>query len=527
LTELDQFTKLANDLELFCAVCLRIRPKAGSLASFHLNASQRYLHGKLEDQIKRKGRVRALVLKGRQMGVSTYVAARLYHKVTHSRGCRARILAHRLDATDHLFGIVQRFHEHNDPELKPHTAAANVKELRFDRLDSGYEVSSAASAQVGRGETVQLLHGSEVAFWPNAEAHIEGLGQALASMPGTESILESTANGIGNLFHSMWVAAQEGGTEYEPIFLPWHLHEEYRVTPEAGWKAPEEFRDYAGAYGLDPAQLHWAWLRNRDLALTVSGSPDRISWKFRQEYPATASEAFQMSGDEAFISADRVARARKAEVAGYGSIILGVDPARGGKDKTALVSRQGRRIGEHCMMVVDDDDLMSVAGLVVRKINALRPKGLLKVCIDITGLGAGLYDRLCEQGYSNIVEGVNFGSKALEPDRFVNRRAEMHDRLREWLDDPAGVQVPDDDLFHRDLCALVWGKGATRFDSAGRLVLEPKDSVRARVGFSPDLGDAAALTFAIDVGPAMEMTSGERYRGRNSHFKGSEAWLGN
>ena len=91
-----------------------------------------------------------------------------------------------------------------------------------------------------------------------------------------------------------------------------------------------------------PAQLYWAWLKNRDLAVTIGGQPERICWKFRQEYPATASEAFQMSGDESFIPVDRVAKARKGQVSGYGAMILGVDPARGGKDKTGIDRSAGK-----------------------------------------------------------------------------------------------------------------------------------------------------------------------------------------
>jgi hypothetical protein len=96
-------------------------------------------------------------------------------------------------------------------------------------------------------------------------------------------------------------------------------------------------------------------------------------------------------------------------------------------------------------------------------------------------LGAGIYDRLQEQGYHDLVEGVNFGAKALEPDRYANRRAEMWDRKRAWYDDAAGVQVPDDDLFQHDECSIMVGKGATKFDSSGRLLLESKDHIRERV----------------------------------------------
>ena len=74
-------------------------------------------------------------------------------------------------------------------------------------------------------------------------------------------------------------------------------------------------------------------------------------------------------------------------------------------------------------------------------------------------------------------------------------------QARQWFDDPAGVEVPDSDEFQGDVCAPVRGSGATRFDSSGRLILEPKEHIKERLTFSPDLGDAAALTFAVDVTP--------------------------
>jgi len=512
------FRRLSTDLGLYAWVCLKIRPKRGALAPLKLNATQRHLHGRLEGQKERTGKVRALVLKGRQTGVSTYVGARLYHAVTNRTGCKARILTHLQDATDNLFGIVQRFDEHCPEEMRPHAAASNAKEIYFDRLDSGYLVATAGSKEVGRSDTIQLFHGSEVAFWPNAESHIEGIGQAIADAPGTESILESTANGIGNLFYALWSAAERGESEYEAIFLPWFMHEEYRSALDPKWREPEEFALYRQAHGLSAEQVYWAWLKNRELAVTIMGDPDRLCWKFRQEYPATAAEAFQMSGDESFIPIDRVAKARHATVTGYGPLILGVDPARGGKDKTGIIDRQGRRLGAHVFERIDSDDLMHIAGVVVRHIQKLKPLGLKKVVIDVTGLGAGVYDRLVELGYNEIVEGVNFGAKALEPDRYVNRRAEMWDRKRQWYDDPAEVQVPDKDEFQKDECSVIVGKGATKFDSSGRLVLESKDHIRERMNLSPDLGDAAALTFALDLNQvAVEVSVGRPM--------GQSAWL--
>lgn len=493
--------KLRDQFEPYAAACLKIKTKGGTVVPFKLNRSQRYLHQRLEEQRKSKGKVRALVLKGRQVGISTYIAGRFYWRTTHSRGFRTYILAHLDDASQNLFTLAKRFHD-NCPEMfRPETGAANAKELSFAKLDGGYKVSTAGSQEVGRSDTIHLFHGSEMAFWPNAEKHSAGLQQAIADVPGSEDVRESTANGVGNAFHALWKAAERGDSEFEPIFIPWFWHEEYTATAPEGWQPPEAFREYQQTYSLTDGQTFWAWRKNRDLSVVAGGGPDEINWKFRQEYPANADEAFQTSGADAFITPESVLRARKALVSGYGPIILGVDPARGGGDKTGIIDRQGRRLGAHICKRLDHNDLMATAGEIVRIAKDLQPKGLGKIVIDTTGLGAGLYDRLREQ-LPQLVEGVNFGSKAYEPDKFTNRRAEMWDLMRSWFDDPAGVQVPDDDAFQGDVCAPIRGQGATRFDSAGRLILESKDHIRERLSFSPDLGDAAAVTFAIDLSQA-------------------------
>lgn len=263
-------------------------------------------------------------------------------------------------------------------------------------------------------------------------------------------------------------------------------------------------------------------MTNRDLSVVGGGEPSQINWKFRQEYPANADEAFQTSGNS-FIAAERVLLARKNKaITPYGPIVLGVDPARAGGDKTGIVDRQGRRLGGHICERIDSDDLMATAGYVVRKVKLLLPLGLSKVVIDTTGLGAGLYDRLREQ-LGNLIVPVNFGSKAHESNKFVNRRAEIWDHLREWLDDKAGVQIPDSDDLHADLCAPAWGPGATRFDSMGRLQLEAKDKIKERLTVSPDLGDAAALTFAVDLS-AMQFDEDDELPGRDRRGNASTGY---
>ena len=223
-----------------------------------LNDVQLRIDAQLEKQRAATGRVRALILKARQPGVSTYVAGRFYRRVTSDGGVRAFILTHREQATDNLFAIVKRFHDHYPKREKQDTKHANARELAFAALDSGYQVGTAKASGVGRSDTIQLFHGSEVAFWANAEEHAAGALQAVPNQDSTEIILESTANGVSGLFYSMWVRASAGDSEYIPVFMPWQAHEEYRAQPRKDWAAPPEFAEYGALHGLEPDQLYWA-----------------------------------------------------------------------------------------------------------------------------------------------------------------------------------------------------------------------------------------------------------------------------
>jgi len=503
--------RLKDDLPHYAEKCLRIRSKSGATVPLILNRSQRAVHTGIEDQLKRTGKVRKIVLKGRQTGISTYVGGRMYWRTSKAPGTRAFILTHLDDATVNLFNIAKRFHENCPDVVRPHTGKANAKELSFDLLDSSYGVATAGNKAVGRSDTIQLFHGSEVAFWPNAEEHFAGVMQAVAKAPGTEMILESTANGIGNVFYTTWKRAEIGESDFEPVFIPWFWHEEYVANPPSQWMPPPAWAEYGLLHGLTREQTYWAFIQNRELVVKAGGEIGAPCAKFKQEYPGTANEAFETSGEQAFIDPLRVLRARRNTVEGYGPIILGVDPNRGGKDKCGVIDRQGRRSGGHICKRFDlGDNLMAIAGQVVRIRNELKPKGLKKIAIDITGIGAGVYDRLREQLPSAELEPVNFGEKALEFEKYANRRAEMWDRKRQWYDDAVGVQVPDSDEFQGDECSHEWGPGATHFRSNGQLQLEAKDHVKSRLGYSPDLGDAHALTFAIDLDALNRRSKPER-----------------
>jgi len=501
--ELEIRETLRDDFPWYAESCLRIRPKEGGVIPFVLNEVQHIVHNRIERQREETGRVRALILKARQPGISTYVEGRYYHKVTHTKGYRAFILTHKSDATENLFTMAERFHDNCPLKVKPLTGKSNNRELEFLTLDSGYKVGTAGARGVGRSETIQLFHGSEVAFWENAADHVAGALQAVPDQDGTEVILESTANGLGDLFYNMCKAAERGESEYQLIFVAWFDHAPYRAEAPEGWKAPEAFREYGELHDLDDDQIFWMHRTNQALAQSAGSPDDLICWLFRQEYPATAEEAFQTGGDETFIHSDWVYAARKNTVKpGDLPIVLGVDVARGGNDKTRIIDRQGRRLGGHINRTLDSDDTMHIAGVVSKIIDEVKPS---KVNIDVTGVGAGVVDRLKETEDKRLIQAINFGGKPIDNVQWANKRAEMWGALRDWLADPAGVDIPDEDAMHTDFCSVIWGKGATRYNSNSQIILEPKDHIKERLGFSPDAGDAAALTFATPT-PAKRKT---------------------
>jgi hypothetical protein len=395
-------------------------------------------------------------------------------------------------------------------ERKPSTGASNAKELYFDQLDSGYRVATAGGAAAGRSQTNQFFHGSEVAFWENAKDHAAGALQTVPDMPGTEVILESTANGVGNYFHGMWLDAERGVSEYEAIFIPWFWAPEYRKPVPEGFKLEPDEVEYMEAHGLDREQMARRRAKIQEL---------RDEALFRQEYPATAAEAFESTGDDVYIPGPIITRARTTKLAEepYGALILGVDPNRFGDDDMALIFRRGRKA--FGLKRYRDKDTMQAASIVAELIDERDGDGsrgyaddrLDRVFIDVGGVGAGVYDRLVQMGYDDRVVAVNFGGKPVTADgeeRYTNRRAEMWGLMKEWLMSPP-CEIPNDNVLHGDLMGPKYG-----YDANQRLKLERKEDMRKRGLPSPDSGDALALTFAEPVAPPEVRAANERYRNR-------------
>ncbi|MEA2036327.1 MAG: hypothetical protein U9O94_02380 [Nanoarchaeota archaeon] len=472
-----------NNFLTYAKLSLKLRAKNGQILPLTLNKAQLYLHKKLEEQRKKTGKVRALVLKGRQQGCSTYIGARFYHRTTNTLGQRCFIMAHEAEATLNLFDMVSRYHEYCPPEVKAKASTDNAKELTFNDMDSGYKVATAGSKQSGRSQTIQLMHGSETGFWENAKEIFAGALQAVPDCAGSEVILESTANGMGNEFYTKCMEAMRGESDYQLVFLAWFWQDEYKKETPEGFLLTTEEQEYKDTYKLTDEQIYWRRLKTKDLG----------DWKFKQEYPANPIEAFQVDTDEVFISAQTILKARKTVIDSTNSVaplLLGVDPAWKGKDRTAIAYRRGRKIEK--VDVLNTNDTMEVVGNIVKIIKEHSPA---KVFLDVIGIGAGVYDRLCELGYESLVIAVNAGATADDKDKYFNLRAEMWGRFKDWLDDELPVDIPDEDVLQADIMKPLYS-----YDSNTRIKLEKKEDMRKRGISSPDLADAICLTFAYLLG---------------------------
>ena len=509
--------RLRDDFAFFAKKCLKIVDKHGNLQPLILNKAQTYIHQRLEAQ-RKKGKVRAVIVKGRQLGCSTYIQARFYWRLWRTtKTLQAFILTHHDDATTNLFGMARRYHDNLPAPIRPKEERANEKQLIFADTKCGYHVATAGGKEVGRSQTIQLFHGSEVPSWTNAPLHVSSvLRTALTSGPESEGILEATAKGVGNVFHTYALDAMKGNSDYELIFVPFYWGEDCEEPCPANHPFSDKWLQYGQLHKLNWEHLYWAWKANFELARANGKSVDEPCSQFHEEYPATVELAFQSSGDS-FIPAVSVYKARQPEkpIIGHGPIILGVDPSRD-RDRCGVIDRCGRRLGERiCEAWPPTGDTVYLAQKLAGVIKKLRPDA---VNIDVGGVGAGVYDNLVNMGYGDICNPVNFGSApvGLGPTgqrMYANRRAEMWDEMRDWFEQEGGVQVPDRDDLHADLTAPVWGPGATR-ERNNALVIEEKEKIKERLGASPDIGDAAALCFAVPFAGTMRSNNQPRQKRR-------------
>jgi hypothetical protein len=230
-------------------------------------------------------------LKARQVGITSYVAARFFVQTITQPGTLTVQVAHDQESAEDIFRIVHRFWENLPEGMRKgalRTSRANVRQLVFPQLDSEYRVATAADASAGRGTTIHHLHCSEVARWPHDAE--ETLTSLRAAVPESgEVVMESTPTGAGGVFYEEWQRAEETG--YRRHFFPWWYEDEYRIEPRQDLETSltQEEQRLVEQYGLTLAQMAWRRIKRAQLrGLAV------------QEYAEDAVSCFRTSGECVF-----------------------------------------------------------------------------------------------------------------------------------------------------------------------------------------------------------------------------------
>ena len=260
---------------------LRVRTRDGNNAALAANAVQR--------EFERRRGAKNIVLKARQMGLTTWTAGRFFLKTITRPGTMTVQVAHTQDAAEEIFRMVHRFLDWLPDELREgplRTGRQNTRQIDFPALDSQYRVVSAGDRNAGRGWTIQNLHCSELARWPGNPAEIlAGLRAALA--PDAEVILESTPEGVGGCFYDEWQKAGETGTVRH--FFPWWMEKRYRARAVSAVTLTEEESRLVAQHGLDLEQIGY----RRQLRASFHGLA-------KQEYAEDAESCFLASGESIF-----------------------------------------------------------------------------------------------------------------------------------------------------------------------------------------------------------------------------------
>lgn len=277
MQKLPTIKDVTKDPALFAAAFLKILNKDKDLVPFRWNRAQRHFFE------NRTGH--DLILKARQLGFTTQIQGYFFQKAVTST-TNSLTLTNLGTATTKLRIMADRFYDYcSFGELKPARSAANATMSQFPDFGSVMAIATAGSLETGRGDTYSHFHGSEVAFWADAEHIVAGAMQG----GNPEVILESTPNGSQGYFYDLCMEAIEGNGIWKLHFFAWWWDDGYKIALEPG-EVIEPTEEEAmlmvkNSMVLEPAQLKWRRYKKKELKDF-----------FIQEYPEDPISCFLTSG---------------------------------------------------------------------------------------------------------------------------------------------------------------------------------------------------------------------------------------
>lgn len=315
--QLAKILDIRQDFYRYCKNNLYIKDKHAKIVKFVPNVAQRALIDYVLWCIQHDIPIRVIILKARQMGLSTAVEALIYWWTATNKNITSVIIGHEEKSAKNLYMMFRRYYDNSNPLFKPNIKYNTRTDLSFERqddngnqvgLNSIIKTATAKNTAAGRSDTIQCLHASEVGEWENGEELVASIMQTVPDLPRTMIFLESTAKGRGNYFHKEWRGAEKRENNFVPFFFPWWLMDEYeKHDDEPLGKLTEyeqflkelikkgyhtEYADFDVPEWRIDAKIKFYRRKSKDFAST----PERMF----QEYPSTSHEAFIASGRAVF-----------------------------------------------------------------------------------------------------------------------------------------------------------------------------------------------------------------------------------
>lgn len=311
--------RYAHDFEYWCATCVKITDKGGSeLIYFKLRASQRTLFAKLYKMFDDGKPIKALLVKARQFGGSTVIQIfMVWLQIFHFKNWNSLIFGNKESQARVIRGMYTRLIKNHPKDVfdgffSPFEGSSKTRVLNPEDRDCVISIGSMGDPEGARSEDLRMFHGTEIASWKitlgkNPEDVIQNVRATIPDIKGAVEILESTAKGVGNFWHNEYLAAKQGKTKYEPIFISFFEIEMYYKDfetdeerlqliaqidkPQKENKEHERSREL-WLMGAPLESINWYWKKKKG---------DRYSdWRFASEFPANDIEAFQSAETRAF-----------------------------------------------------------------------------------------------------------------------------------------------------------------------------------------------------------------------------------
>lgn len=300
--------RIKYDFEFWAYTSYLISQKGGGRdVPFLLNRAQRHFLKELETLRIASKPIDIILLKARQWGGSTLTQLyMLWIQLVHRRNWNSVICGHVESASRTVSGMLSKAIKAIPAYIfgtavssSPFEGSTKTRVLNVSQ--SRYSIGSAEKPDGIRSEDISMAHLTEVGLWKATDSKkpedlVQSIFGSILSGPYTVKVLESTAKGVGNYFHRTWLGAVDGKNNFHPVFIPWFLIDIYSTPLERNGT-------YAFAKSLTEHEL---WLFELGATLEAinwyRGKQKEIvdKWRLCSEYPSTAQEAFQSTGNRVF-----------------------------------------------------------------------------------------------------------------------------------------------------------------------------------------------------------------------------------